>query len=382
MRDEAEDVLRRYSGKDQMVSYYLGYLQDISGNAEAEKFFSEASAMPTDYVFPFRLEDERVLKEVAYLRPEDAKPLYYLGNLLYDKQPQRAIVYWEKAVQLNPLLAIAWRNLGWGYNYQLNDIPKAIFAYEKAFSLKKDEPVYYAELDVLYERNNTALVTRAKLFESAADIVKQRDDAFVRQILVMNLTGQSEKSVQLLENSNFDMTVDARLLLGSKLLGEKKYQEALDQFLKSLNRQAEDEQAGARDPQINYFIGLANEALGKQAEAKSYFEKSATQELKETVLVTYYQGLSHLKLKNTEKATANFKALIEAGNKLLTKSSDPDFFAKFGERQSDNARLSTANLLMGLGYKGLKEAKKATENLQKAVELSVSNLWAAVELRN
>ena len=38
-------------------------------------------------------------------------------------------------------------------------------------------------------------------------------------------------------------------------------------------------------------------------------------------------------------------------------------------------------LLVGLGYKGLGETGKAKENLEQAVCLSVSNLWAAVELK-
>jgi len=36
--------------------------------------------------------------------------------------------------------------------------------------------------------------------------------------------------------------------------------------------------------------------------------------------------------------------------------------------------------LKGLGYKGLGEIKNATENLQKAIELSASNLFAKIEL--
>jgi len=326
---------------------------------------------------------------VIEYKPQDAVPYYYLGNLLYDKQPKRAIGYWETAVKLDPMLAIAWRNLGWGYNYHLNDIQKSIAAYEKAFSLKKDEPIYYAELDVLYEQNNTPLATRAKLFESAHEVVKQRDDAFVRQIMVLNLTGQVEKSVEYLENSNFhfregssrisDMTVDARLLLGNKLIKEGKYQLALDQFLSSINREAEDERAGARDPQINYFTGLAYEALGEKEKAKSYFEKSASQELRRVGTVSYYQGLSWQKLGNRQKSDEIFRKLVDEGTQMLESSDEPDFFAKFGERSTGNARLSNARLLVGLGYKGLGETDKAKENLELAVGLSVSNLWAAAE---
>lgn len=391
MPEEAEDILRRFAGKDQMVSYYLGYLQNKKANqAEAEKYFKEASGQPTDYGFPFRLEDEKVLLAAAKALPNDARPRYYLGNLLYDKQPQRAIGYWEKAVQLEPSLAIAWRNLGFGYYHHLQDIPKAIAAYEKAISLKNDEPVYYAELDPLYELNNSPIEKRAKLFEGVNDVVKQWDDAFVREIKVLNLSGQPEKSVEYLSNSVFhfregssrvsDMKVDAHLLLGLKYLSEKKNDLALAEFLKATGSKADNENADARDPQINYFIGLACEALGKKNDAKSYFAKSVSQTVKNVGVISFYQGLSNVKLGNREKANAIFGALIEEGNKQLANNSEVDFFAKFGEKEAENVRQSNANLLIGLGNKGLGNTEQATASLKKAVELSVSNLWAMVEL--
>lgn len=388
---EAEKILLSYPFENAIVSYYLGFLQDKKGDKTgAEKYFSMASAMPTDYVFPFRTEDEKVLLKAIEYHPEDAVPNYYMGNLLFDKQPARAIGYWEKAVQINRSLAIAWRNLGWGYNNFQNDVQRAISAYEKAISLKKDEPVYYAELDLLYERNNSPLEKRAKLFESADEIVKKRDDAFVRQILVLNLTGQPEKSVENLENSNFhfregssrisDMTVDARLLYGNKLMNAGNYKQALDQYLASVNREAEDEQSGARDPQINYFIATGCEALGNKEMANKYFEKSTSQNLDNTGVITYYQGLSFRKLGQKDKAEKCFNALIEEGTNRMNKEAETDFFAKFGEKESASNRLSNANLMIGLGLKGFGKNTEAKEKLQKAVELSASNLWAAVEL--
>jgi tetratricopeptide (TPR) repeat protein len=388
---EAEKVLMGFPYENPLVYYYLGFFQDKKGDkAGAEKYFEKASGMPTDYISPFRAFDENVLKKVIEYRPNDAIPYYYLGNLFFDKQPEKAIDYWEKSVQLDPSLAIAWRNLGWGYNYFSNDIQKSISAYEKAISLKKDEPVYYTELDVLYERNNSPLEIRSGLFEAANEIVKKRDDAFVREILVLNLTGQADKSVQYLEGSNFhfregssrisDMTVDARLLNGLKFMKNGQYQNALEQYLAAINREAEDEQAGSRDPQINYFIATGYKALGNKKMATKYFEKSTSQNLNETGIVSYYQGLSFRELGLNDKADNCFNTLINEGNNRLNKESEIDFFAKFGEKESANNRLSNANLLVGLGLKGLGKNSEAKEKLQKAVEMSVSNLWAGVEL--
>ena len=135
-----------------------------------------------------------------------------------------------------------------------------------------------------------------------------------------------------------------------------------------------------RLPQINYFIGTAYEALGNKSKAKSYFTLSAGQTLTESAFTKYYQGLSYLKIGKKENASAVFNALIEEGNRRITMGSDIDFFAKFGEQEAENVRLSNAYLLKGLGYKGLGDIKTANEYLKKAVELSASNLFANVEL--
>jgi tetratricopeptide (TPR) repeat protein len=391
---EAEDVLHRFKGKNQMISYYLGYIEDRNGNkTEAEKYFKDASDQSVDYGFPYRLEDIKVLELALKYHPGDAKPHYYLGNLLYDKQPGNAIENWENAVKLDPSLAIAWRNLALGYYQYSHDLSKAINAYEKALSIKKDDPVYYAELDPLYEMNNTPIEKRSKLFEGTNEIVKRRDDSFVREIIVMNLSGESEKAVEYLNNSNFhfregsskvrDITVDAHLLLGKKLFDEKKYEQALTQFL-AVTETTNSSQSGRRSgdmrsPQINYYVGTAYEALGKMTEAKEFYTLSAEQTLREIGYIRYYQGLSYLKLDNKTKASEYFNLLIEEGNKSISKGSETDFFAKFGEREARNVQLSNAYLLKGLGYKGLGDRNAAAENLRKAVELSASNLYAKVE---
>jgi Tfp pilus assembly protein PilF len=73
--------------------------------------------------------------------------------------------------------------------------------------------------------------------------------------------------------------------------------------------------------------------------------------------------------------------MISEGENRITKGSEIDFFAKFGEREAENVQLSNAYLLKGLGYKGLGDSKAARENLEKAIELSASNLYANVELK-
>lgn len=242
--------------------------------------------------------------------------------------------------------------------------------------------------------NNTPVETRANLFEGKNDIVKKRDDSFVRQIIVLNLAGKYEKAVDYLSKSTFhfregssrirNITVDANILLGKKYMDEQKYEKALEQFISIVedpdNPESISKSGDIRTPQINYFIGLAYEALGKKTKAAKHFKLSTDQAIPELGFIKYYQGLSYMKLNNKAKASEYFNSLIEGGDKLIKEGSEVDFFAKFGEREARNVQLSNYYLIKGLGYKGLGDSKSSTENLKKALELSVSNLYAKVEL--
>jgi len=397
MDDEALNVLSRFKGKNPLILYYLGYLHHKQGNFEpATKLFREGSGLPVDYVFPFRLETIRVLNLASELMPDDAKPWYYLGNLLYDKQPEKAIEAWENAVRADPSMAIAHRNLGWGYYYSQGDGHKAISAYEKAISLEKNEPLYYSELDALYEMSNSPIAKRLKLFEGSNEVVKKRDDSFIRQIVVLTLAGQPEKAIEYLSGKTFsyregssrvrEVIIDAHLMMGNKYMAEKNYSKALEHFLAA---QVPDEEGGserslAREVQVDHHIGLAYDAMGNRAKARNSFNLSVKPEVKGDSYIKYYQGLSHLKLGNKARASEIFRDMIEIGNRQIISDTDEsaDFFAKFGEQEAKNVLLSNAYLLKGLGHKGLGETGAANENLHKAVELSAGNLYANVELSN
>jgi tetratricopeptide (TPR) repeat protein len=391
---EALDVLLRFRGKNPLISYYTGFLYDkIEKREEAGSSFLEASLMPVDYIFPYSLETVTIMEKALEYKPDDEKAYYYLGNILYDRQPGKAISYWEKSVSLEPGFAVAWRNLGWGYNYHQRDPLKAVSAYEKAFAIDKKEALWYSELDALYETVNAPVEKRLALFEGSNEIVQKRDDAFVRQITVLTLAGRPEKSVEYLNGRNFsyregnsrvrEVIIDAHLILGRKLYAKKEYSGALDHFLKA---QVPDEEAGSaragnRDVQVNYFIGLAWEALRNNAKARSYFKLGASQTIRRSGYMTYYQGLCYKKLGDNRMASELFESMITEGDRLINEAgTEGDFFAIFGEREAENARRSQAFTIRGLGYKGTGETEKAKKDLNEAVALQHGNLWANAEL--
>jgi len=115
--------------------------------------------------------------------------------------------------------------------------------------------------------------------------------------------------------------------------------------------------------------------------AKKYFSLSVAQESGSSSYIKYYQGLSYSKLGLKKEAEDAFKAIISEGDRQIKQSAsvEVDFFAKFGEREAENGRLSNAYMLKGLGQNGMGKIADAKENLQKAVELSAGNLYAITE---
>lgn len=396
MLDESEDVLARYKGDHPIVNYYQGFIADARGKKEmAKSIFARAQEFSEEYIFPFRLETIKVLNKAIAYHEDDTKAYYYLGNILFDKQPELAIKYWEKAIKNNPKLAMAYRNLGWGYYRHFKDLKKAIPYYEEAIALDNSNAIFYTELDKLYELNNSSIETRMKIFEGNQDVVRQRDDAFVQQITVLTLAGRAEESVKYLEGKEFsyregtsrvrETIIDAHLQLGMKYLEEGNNQKALDEFLLA---QVPDEEAGSarfgnRNIQVDYYIAQAYTALNTKDKAKAHYNKAASADVSGRVgIMNYYQGLSLMELKDKKKAEEVFNQLIEMGVEQIELKPDNagEFFTIFGERDAESTRISMAYTLRGLGYKGLGEKEQAEEDLEKAVNLSVSNLWAKTEL--
>ncbi|GAG28414.1 unnamed protein product, partial [marine sediment metagenome] len=96
--DEAIAVLSLAADSDEqrvctfpMLYYYLGRYYDRKGERErASGCLARAGEMPADYCFPFRLESIDVLRTASERNPDDARAPYYLGNLLFDLQPDSA----------------------------------------------------------------------------------------------------------------------------------------------------------------------------------------------------------------------------------------------------------------------------------------------------
>lgn len=394
---EAEEVLHRFTGNNPLLDYYLGYISDRKGNNDqALKYFKSAAEQSTDYIFPYRHETIEVLKKALEYNPADGKAYYYTGNILYDKQPARAIENWEEAIKHIPTLATACRNLGWGYYRHYGDGEKAIHYYERAIYLNNKEAVYYSELDALYEMNNTPVETRLRMFAGNNEVVKNRDDAFIRQIAVLTLAGQSDKAVEYLEGVEFayregssrvrDIIIDAQLMLGRNYFEANDYEKALYYFLEARvpEEEAGSAEYGNRGIQVNYHIGEAYEALGNREKANCFYKLATGEGSKRSAsgFMTYYQGLSYKKSGNNGRAKEVFESMIAEATRQLEGERASEAGVIFGEREAENTRRSRYYTMRGLGNKGLGNIKQAHEDLNRAVDLSYSNLWARTELNS
>ncbi|MFB0553516.1 MAG: DUF5107 domain-containing protein [Phycisphaerae bacterium] len=395
--DEAIQCLRlladskgREACRHAMVYYYLGYFYEKKGNAEkASECYRTAGKMPPDYCFPFRLETIDVLVSAMNNNPSDALAPYYLGNLLYDNQPERAVKEWEKSRDLDETIATAHRNLGFAYARIENNVTKAIASLEKAVACDKRDPRVYYELDLLYEAGGVSPQKRLDLLEDNHRTIIKRDDSLSREIALCVLLQQYDRAIELLAGRHFhtwegggeihNVYVDANLLKGRKKLKDKRYQEALKDFEAALeypeNLEVGRPKRDRRTCQTHFFIGTAYEALGDTQKAGEYFEKSASIEVRRSEY-SYYKGLALKKLGHVEEAEKIFEELIDSAKP----EPDVTFFTKFGERQAHNIRTANIHYMLGLGYLGKGNEAKAKAQFEEALKLNINHLWARVHL--
>jgi tetratricopeptide (TPR) repeat protein len=382
-----------------MAYYYLGYFAEKLGQApKASEYYRLALSMPPDYVFPFQAEVIDVLRAAMKVNPRDARASYYLGNLLYDWQPEEATRLWEDSAAVNPSSAIVHRNLATAYAHQkpAADLNRAIAELEKAVSLDRKYPLHFAELDELYEQAGTPIEKRLALFEKNQDVVAQRDDAQNRAVALKVASGKYDDAIQMMtgrkfavaEGSNLNVSeqwANAHILRGRQNIAAKKYKDALADFEKAVT--VPDNlpsrgfgEGGARNAEVDYLTGLAYEGLGDRAKATESWNKAMASPGRRGAQ-SYYQALCLQKLGQPDKAKAMFQALVDSGQRALTEPAPAEAGrGGRGQPQSPRLRSADAHYSIGLGYLGLGDAAKAKAELSQAVQTSPDLLGARTAL--
>jgi tetratricopeptide (TPR) repeat protein len=396
--DEAILVLTRYvESADKpkthpLACYYLGYYSAQKGDeTKATEYYRMAALMSAEYCFPFQLECVDVLHDAMNRNPQDARAAYYLGNLLYDLQPERAVTLWEQSRQIDAKFATVHRNLGFAYARVQKDNGKAIASLEQAIACDARDPKFYAELDALYEAGNVDPQKRLALLEKNHAVVAQRDDGLLREITLHMLAGDYDRAIGLFEGHHFrlwegegglhDIYADAYLLRGQTRFAAGQYAEAQKDYEAAMLypeslETAKPTRGEGKLPQINYLLGIVYEATGQADKVRSAFQQATAGGRGEPSEISYYQGLAQRKLGQESKAIEIFDRLISTGQERLQAAADLDFFAKFGTRQSPAAQKARAYYLIGLGHLGKGQTAEANKAFEAALQVNVAHLGA------
>ncbi|MCJ8014649.1 DUF5107 domain-containing protein [Paenibacillus sp. KQZ6P-2] len=414
--DEALDVLDRIGGLNQtgvypMVHYYQGsYSMKLGNTEQANLYFAAAAKADPKYCFPNSIHDYVVLKEAAALHPEDAKALYYLGNLLYDKKRHEgAVSCWEASVALDSSFATPYRNLALAYFNKLNSPEKALKALETAFALNTSDARVFYELDQLYKKIGYSPQARLKALEEHLELVELRDDLFLEYITLHNTLHRHDEAVRLILSRNFHpweggegkvpaQYVMARVEIAKKLLKDGQPEEAIEQLLHAkqypLNIN-EGKLEGAQENNIDYYLGLAYMQLERSGDAEASFLK-ASEGLDEPASAMYYndqpphmifyQGTALRKLGREQEARSRFNKLVDYGEKHIFDQPKIDYFAvslpDFLVFEDDLTKRNEihCHYMMGLGHLGLGQLQEAEKHLKQALTLEPHHQGAAQHL--
>lgn len=376
-----------------MVEYYLAFFAAQLGRLdEAATHRQRAMALSPNYVFPFEPEAIPVLRSAIEANPNDPRAPYYLGNLLFDWQPEEAVRLWEQAATLDPSFPVVHRNLAIAYSHQKtgNALDKAIASLERAVALPNPYSLHFFELDQLYAAAAVAPAKRLAVLERNADVVARRDDALARAISLKVFSGQYDEAIRLMTGRRFavwegaslsvaDQWVDAHLCRGHDRLGAGRAADAIEDFQAAAeipdNLPSEERGRGGRSAEIAWCLAAAQAALNRPDAARQAWEEAATG--RANGAQRYYQALALQKLGNAGRANELCRDLVADGERRAGEGRAIDFFASFGEQQSQRNRLAEAHYLAGLGHLGLGEREAARGAFTKALAASPDHLGAA-----
>ncbi len=370
-----------------MTLYVLAWLK------KDQALLAKARAQSPDYFFPSRLQEQIVLQWALAQPGKDPVAAYALGNQFYDwKRHDEAIAVWERSVADGAGFATVFRNLGIAtWNRQRNGEAARRY-YLEALYLDPADPRLVSEYDQLCAKLNDAPANRLNFLQAHRDRVLQRDDCTVALASLLNLLGQPSEALELVlsrrfhpweggEGSVLRQFTTAHLLLGKYALANSQATTALEHFqsaMKTPESLGEAYHLLQAKADVNYWLGRAYRALGREEDARKCYEESAAEsgDFAEMAVtshspLTYYRGLSLRELGREDESTALFASLKDFTQSKLGETARIDYFATslpnllvFDEDLQ--ARRDAENqLLLALAFHGLGDkdaARTAVEN--------------------
>jgi tetratricopeptide (TPR) repeat protein len=346
-----------------------------------------------------------VLRRAMEANPRDARAPYYLGNLLFDAQPESAVKLWEQAAALDPAFPIVHRNLALAYSHQKpsGDIPRAIAQLEQAVAGPVKYALHFAELDELYAQGGAPPENRLALLEQNQAVVCKCDDALSREIGLQVFAGKYDEAIRLMAGRKFsvweggrlevaDHWVNAHLLRGRRSLVAGQPAAALADFQAAQaipDNLPNDQEGSGRNAELAYWTGLACAKAGDAAKAQASWQEAAKAvppaggrrrsggRFSERQVQTYYQALAKGKLGQKAEAENELRNLLEAANQAVDQK---DSSEGPRDRQSRNTRIALARYAAGLAHLGLGEKEKARQEFTQALQAAPDSLGPRADL--
>lgn len=393
-----------------MVYYYLAFFLEKQNNPEAHETWMQASTADSSYCFPNSLEDYLVLCEAIKINPKDAKAYYYLGCFLYDKKRYSdARNMWERSVELDSSFPVVHRNLALYYANKEDNYITAKKILELAFEQNKNDARVFYELCELYKKTGLPLKEQQKVMEQYFDLVESRDDLLVAYIEVMNGLGEYKKVIDVLMGHRFHpweggegkiptQHIEARIGIAKKLIKLRKNREAVEHLEAALTYYenfGEGKLADAQENNIYYYLGIAYAEFDKD-QAILCLKKASAGLFEPTGAIYYndqpphmifYQGLALRALGNEDEARSRFSKLVSYGEEHLYEKQTMDYFAVslpdflVFETNLDDKNRVHCHYMMGLGYLGLGDTKRAEKAFKSVLEISPNHYGALTHIK-
>ena len=356
--------------------------QQMGDNEAAKAYYIKGSQMPHDYCYPFRAEESKMLLAAIEMVPTDAKAHYYLGNLYYEHQPERAVALWERSRELDGTFYITHRNLALAYRDLEQDYAKALTSINMANKYNNSDPRLLFETDVINNLNGLSAKEKYEFLIKNRKTAEKHYETLLRLITRAVEYGKYDEALDLLDNNDIIESEGARekqsaylnsyALKAWNLLGRGRASAALDVMEKALNYPV-GLYGRAQYAQLYYITAAAYEKKGDKAKATEYYNMAvndveigygADREY------LYYIGLAQKALGQMAEAEKTF-------NSLLAKDDFSNAMSQFGgTRTASVTQQAQDYYFSGLGHLGLGNAAEAMAAFAKALELNSGLIWA------
>ena len=382
--------------------------QKLNHPEKASTWFQCAPKAPTDYVFPFQMEMIPVLEAAMQANPADSRAPYYLGNLLYDWQPERAVALGKigraqrRFPRCLPQSGNGLRQAGRGPRQGAGKPRKGRQVWRQCHGLQRTRQAL--------RRERPGAAKRLALLESHQPVIN-RDEVIAREVNLEIFAGKADAALELLQDAIFPRLGRRRPILARRFLGERQSgprpSAVRRQAVQGGPRGLPGRQRVARDPARGRRQSRRPQGRGRLLDRKRLPGPGRKGECPAVVAgsrrnlrhagkrtgpfwrrrrgrprakscrgrrgrrrhvaqaASYYQALALEKLGEGGRAKAIFERLAETGAKALNDA--PKLDGKSYATAAERGKVADAHYLAGLGQLGLKNKDKARQEFSAAL---------------